>query len=196
MKKFFISIICFYCFISCTKTLSPNEYIEWFKNPDNGYIQTYSEDSGLIIEVIYKPSKYMALISLKGQRVDSDKISKIEKQFDSSYYFQLNIKEINPHLIKKNSLIYYQKLEYLSTQINNDIKLISAGDTIPCSLHHFERNYGVSPDNRILLVFDKKNQQNISEASILFDDQFFHHKVIHLNFDQLSKEPNIKIKKS
>jgi hypothetical protein len=69
---------------------------------------------------------------------------------------------------------YFQRLEYLTSNVQNDISLIEGTDTIPCGLCHYERNYGLSPYANIVLGFKKASGKNEKQDRIfVYDDQIW-----------------------
>jgi hypothetical protein len=48
---------------------------------------------------------------------------------------------------------------------------VEAGDTLPCLLYHYERNYGIAPFNNIVMTFpNSKTQSGTNYKLFIFED--------------------------
>jgi len=178
------------CLQSCRKQLETRDYIDWMKDKSNGYSVESLQKFGKI-EVEQRTAKYMALVSLRGEVLTEEVVSERTKEYQGSYYFNLKISEDAP--AQKNTRQYYQSIEYLTSYIQKDLFIVQGSDTIPCSLHHYERTYGISPSQNILLVFDKKDEKEDFNGKLIFNDQFFSMETISIDFKDPKTEPKLKL---
>ena len=65
---------------------------------------------------------------------------------------------------------YHRRLEYYTSHVQRDLKLVVGSDTLDCSLSHFERTYGVAPYNTLVLAFDG-GQESEEGFSLIYDDR-------------------------
>lgn len=77
--------------------------------------------------------------------------------------------------------LYAKRLNYYSTEMNNDIMLIACGDTLYPAQTLYENNLGIIPENRIVTVF-KKTKANCA-LQLVFNDRPFENYLIKANFN-------------
>jgi hypothetical protein len=66
---------------------------------------------------------------------------------------------------------YHSRLTYFDQEAQADMKLVEAGDTLPCLLYHYERNYGIAPFNNIVMTFpNSKTQSGTNDKLFIFED--------------------------
>lgn len=158
-------------------SLPVSAYINWVEDEQNGLVvsKTIGRYS---FTVQYKPSPYVVL-------QDEKRSDFSEKQFDSLVtaisdmdYYTLKIgAEGNKDLTRfglNNDQEYYARQEYLSTQLQQDIRLIDGSDTLNCLLYHYERTYGIDPQASIVLAFENKTAgKAVGNKTIVIDDRHF-----------------------
>ncbi|MFN3754312.1 hypothetical protein [Flavobacterium sp.] len=91
----------------------------------------------------------------------------------------------NDILKKEYTNLDYQKaVEYISFAIQKDFLVVtSKNDTIECSGVLFERNFKVSPDNKVLLFFSNIDPND--KIQLVYEDNLFRKGVLKFRF----KEP-------
>lgn len=145
--------------ISCSKdSLSVVDFVRYVKNPDNGLI-TERKVGDFKFTLQYEPVDYLALRELRNDKITQENFESTKKQFGNSVYFDFVITTLDPQedLLKGkdgDSIKFNQRLNYFSFDFNQKVFLVDGTDTLPCMLHHFERTFGISPENHISLAFE------------------------------------------
>lgn len=105
----------------------------------------------------------MALTDLGSnwEELTKDSLSKVVKEYSSGMYFLLKMEaaDENTPVLKFNLTSendYYNRIRYLTAEINQDIQLITTLDTSYVTHHVFERAYGLRPYEQVLFHFDKE----------------------------------------
>lgn len=186
-NKLFTYCFAIFLFISngcAKKALEPKGYIDWIENPSNGLrvsktIGTYT------FRLLYQPHDYMALRRLKNQQVIPDSIKSINAQLGNLQYYILRVQAKNGEELMRegirDDMEYYQRMEYFTGPMQDDVSLVDGKDTLACVLFHFERNYGLAPYNDFLLGFESgSNASTNSDKTLLYDDDVLGTGPIHL----------------
>ena len=174
--------------VSVVDPLLPREYVGWVRNPSNGLLRDKTIDD-ITFSAQYKPYEYIACIEEKTEQISDSLTKRKIAELDGMEYIDLKIalKDGQQELLKYNLLSkadYETRVKYFSFGMQNDISLVENGDTIPCSLFHFERAYDVTPYCTFLLGFVKKAKKNISDETLIFPDRTFHKGIVKLTFSK------------
>jgi hypothetical protein len=124
----------------------------------------------------YKPVEYVALLELGRNDFTRTELEEMKKKFGSQLYFTLNIRNKNSsdELFKDLGKTEEEKekyLNYFSFELQNRLKLVSDKDTADCILYHYERNFSVSPENKIVLGFENNEFNGSKNKDINIDLQ-------------------------
>lgn len=170
MKRKLVGILFIALLTSCfQEALSPNDYRSWVENKENG-LWVAKELGDFEFSILYKPTEYIALLELNPDSINEQKIEKSRKDLGDMQYFTLKIKAKHGNDLLKtgveNDLQYFDRLNYLSAFMQEDIKLIEGSDTLPCKLFHMERNYGLAPYNNFVLGFAATKNENDKQVEI------------------------------
>ena len=170
MQKNILTILSILLLSSCFReALPPAEYKSWVENKENG-LWVAKELGDFEFSILYKPTDYVALLELNPDSVEEQKIENSKKELGDMQYFTLKIKASQGNDLLKtrveSEMQYFERLNYLSTFMQDDIKLIEAGDTLPCKLFHMERNYGLAPYNNFVLGFAATKNENDKQVEI------------------------------
>lgn len=137
--------------------------------------------------VFYHPA-YLAILN--------DDIESLKKIINSknqlemqNFTFSLNYSVKNREEIWKYNLDseseYYERIQYLTSGINEDIKLIvNKKDTLNCLFSHLERNYGIGKTDQLLISFESKSPINLNEMEFQIEDKIFDLGRIHFNYSR------------
>ncbi len=198
VNKLFHSILLFgiFCAIGACKlsekSVSPDEYIKYISNPQNGLIKE-SKIGEIIFIVEYKPDLYMALLEAEKFGINQDKktIDSLKNNYQNQHFFVLKIavKGNNDFLQTglSNQDEYFKRVEYYNTQFLNDVWLITENDTIACLSANIERNFGISPQTNIGLLFENNiNKATSNNLCILIDDKILGTSKNNFCFDRIS----------
>jgi hypothetical protein len=169
-----VLIICM--LTSCKKKeLECNEFIRWIENEDNGLRVTKKiDDYNFTLQ--YKPFEYIFLLENKSLKPSLVDFNARKNEMGGMQYYTLRISSESTRELmnvgNQQETDYYGKLEYFTSFMNDDICLVQNGDTLPCLLFHFERNYGLSPNNDFVLGFESGAKQvEGGERTIIYNDQ-------------------------
>ena len=193
--------ILFICglFASCKqKSLYPDQYVQWVLNPDNG-LRVVKEMIELDFELIYKPIEFKLIQEFGEEIIDANKFEERKKELTGYEYFNFRItSKVASELLVTNihsQQEFDERLNYFVGDAQNDFSLVQDGDTIPCSIYHFERNYGIAPYNTMVLAF-KSNGDNLNDKKIIYHDRVFGNGPIILSIskESLKKLPQIKLR--
>jgi hypothetical protein len=181
-----------------TEQLEPKEYVQWLQDVDNGIKKEKTIDD-ITFSIQYKPSEYIACIEEKKDQIsDSILNEKNEELSDMEYYdLTISLTEGQGELLKHDltSVAEYDaRVQYFAFDMQQDIKLIEDGDTIPCSLYHFERTYDVAPYSKFLLGFVKGKNAEPGERILTFYDKVFDKGLIKFTYtnEDLNNIPKLK----
>lgn len=184
-------------FTTCQKNVvSLENYVEWIKNPANGLNKT-KQVNDIKFNLQYKPAEYLVLLENKGD-IDLDQIKKEISGFEGFHYFTFTIKkdDWNQELLKYNIQSqdeYMARVNYFAFEAQKDLMLVEGRDTSACTIFHFERNYGIAPDLRLLLGFKDKSPTVLNDFKLIFYDRVFQAGIIKINIDQNSLQSIPKI---
>lgn len=101
----------------------------------------------------------------------------IVKGYDSLLFFNLEVSVdgFSEELLHyktdvMNAGDFEKRVAYYAFDMQKDICIVLAGkDTIPCTMYHYERNYGVSPKNNFMLGFEASR---LKDAVLVYDNNY------------------------
>lgn len=184
MKKiiYILFLLAFTLSTACNKTpekLGMREYISWVEHPDNG-LKKEKTIGEYKYKVFYKPADYIALReAVNTNKIDD--VAAIQKRADEvGEIYQLNFditssdgkRSALKHNIKSDAE-YGARINYFVSHAQEDFKLVLDTDTLPCTSYHFERTFGVTPNNTILLGFKKPKKDTNNEIQLIFKNRLF-----------------------
>lgn len=163
---FFFSAILFF---SCRERKLTKEKLISFISHSKELDQS-SEIKGIKTELRLIPYQMMVLQELDGgKRNDSSFIHELEKRYSSQYYFRLAFSEGNQEVIRQLGSFqsYSDMVQVLSFEMSKYIFASNEkSDTMPLVDYIFERDYGMSSSNNLLLVFKKADFIKSEEINI------------------------------
>lgn len=154
--------------------VSTDEYMSYIEDPANG-VTVASRLENFEFGLLYKPLDYIIGLEFRNGVISLDSMSSRKKQLEGFQYYTLRIRSnqdsefIRTGLSSENE--YYQRLEYMVSNAQDDIVLVEGRDTIPCAIYHFERNYGLSPNTNIVLAFAEGDQNSRKDKVLIYDDK-------------------------
>lgn len=166
--------------------LPPKAYVKWLQDVDNGIKKEKTIDD-ITFSLQYKPSEYVICMEEKKDQI-SDSLLKLKQAelSDMEYYdLTISLAEGQGELLKHNLTTvseYDERIKYFAFDMQQDIKLIEDGDTIPCSLYHFERTYDLAPYSKFLLGFMKGKNSEPKKRTLTFYDKIFNKGFIKFNY--------------
>jgi hypothetical protein len=167
--------LCVIFLASCEKEfLRPNQYVKWLEDESNGLkVKKILGDFEFTLQ--YKPTEYVIFDQYKSDTLQKGTMDEKRKEYDGLQYYTFQIKANGSQEIMKadisNESEYNSRLEYFISPAQDDIMLVENEDTLPCVLYHFERSYGLSPMNNIVLGFEKSKQSSTADKLFIYNDQ-------------------------
>jgi hypothetical protein len=174
--------------------LEKESYIEWIEN-ENSDSKQIIEDKNIRITCFYTPTDYIILKEINNNILKLEEFTKRKGELSDIIFFQFIIKSIdNVPFLDNDKLSEKAKLnleEYFRYEFQNTIGLVNGkSDTeIKPEIYHMERNYGISPEIKIIFGFSndglskkfsiKSSSQIIENKSLVFD--FDLNKIAQLN---------------
>lgn len=196
----FFLAISFAFTMACSKpsVLNAKEYTAWLEDVDNGACNK-KKINDFEFAILYKPIDYIIAMESKNKSISKDSILKRKKKFKGYQYYTFKIRSFKDNEFFRTGMIseneYYERLEYFVSDAQNDITLVEGKDTIPCAVYHFERNYGVSPYNSIVLAFAEKDSLLKYDKLFIYEDKILGlgKIAIKLKASELSALPKLNI---
>lgn len=175
---------------SCSKTLEPEAYVAWVKNPDNG-LHVINKANDFVFDVQYKTPELIWLESGDGSLKEI-----MQQQDDALQYLELSIKPTKGttsilHIDAGSQQELQQNLYYYAFLFERDIFLEIDGEKFPCTLFHFERGVDLKPERTFSLGFDAPKPKN-GIATLLIQAERLSALPIRIKID-LSKIPILKV---
>jgi hypothetical protein len=158
--------------------VSVKDYLAYVNNPKNG-LCTSKEIGEVIYTLQYKPLEYLIILEKQKDSISKNELEGRMDELKDMKYFTLKIEAKNnkEELLKyklSSDEEYYERIRYFSFDMQKDIYLKNSKDSIPCSLFHFERTYGVVPYANFVLGFLNQSKSNSDgDQYFTFYDQVF-----------------------
>lgn len=124
----------------------------------------------------YIPAEAMALRELGDlSQATQASFDTLVKSYEDLLFFDLEISidHFNEEMIHygppaQDEASFESRVAYYAFGMQKDICLTIAGkDTVPCTVYHYERNYGVSPQNHFMLGFPASR---VKDAVLVYDN--------------------------
>jgi hypothetical protein len=176
MKFNLVGICLLMLLTACQKSKNVREYMGWVEKEENGLHKTKSIGA-YEISLQYKPLEYIVTKEERKDRISEQTlVSRMEKLQDFQYFTlrlsskdkQLKIMDIG----NQTDQDYYNKVNYFSFGMQEDIYLVEDKDTLECKLFHFERNYDLAPYIDFLLAFTGPRSGVIRDKELVFEDKY------------------------
>ncbi|PKP22873.1 MAG: hypothetical protein CVU05_01940 [Bacteroidetes bacterium HGW-Bacteroidetes-21] len=179
--------------------LLPDEYLPFYLEQSD-IIENKKMIDDIYIKAMYLSPEYMALKN--NEHSKADEIMDELKERNNYYYFNLEIgyNEDKNDILQKdiaNQEEFFQRVEYLSFKVQNDLRLIVGAETLPCIMAQYERTFGLNKAISIVCMYEKsKNQkENCPDIKLEYYDNFFKSGIVYLAFDgeSLCNLPTLKL---
>ncbi|PZF74798.1 hypothetical protein DN068_00960 [Taibaiella soli] len=178
---------------------SPAGFIRYMEDPANGCCRTV-ETNAMIYKIQLATPQYMACRELinKTGSIDAELWKKRLAELDGTVFFIVKMARKNKENTTEGTSMTDQEhaaqMEaYYGQLAAADFSLIQNGSELQKLAYHFENNYGLSPENTIIIGFSVKNVQK--DLSLTFNDRYTHTPAIKAEFSQstISQLPNIQL---
>ncbi len=157
-----------------TGLVTPNEYVEYVENKENGMIK-HKEVGRYEFDLQYCPINYMIVKDQKegalSNRTLEDKKSKLEGLQYLKFSISLKENDASPIdvMAKKANYSYQELIDELAYEFKSNFQLVEGKDTLQASLFHFERNYRLSPYLNFTIAFKRSKANTITDKVFVFD---------------------------
>jgi len=154
--------------------LGIEDYISWVEDEENG-LQVNRKVGDFGFAVQHQPIPYMILQNAGKEKISQKELEKEVKEQEGLQYYTFSIRSVDGKDVLNNSfnITYQERLEYFSFGIDKDLSLVEGEDTLQCVMHHYERNYNISPEVRITVAFEQKASErnlNHTDKTFIFSD--------------------------
>lgn len=199
ITNFFISAIALFLLFGCTSkkqtALSADELVQAVNEKKEG---VFSKTIGNIIyKLQYKPLDYVMLLATKDQSMSEAEKKELEAEYARYEYYtlELGIKDFTGEILKYNlqsNEDYEERVKYYAFKFQDDLSMVVGKDTLPCLNYHFERNYGIAPNARFLLAFNK--QPDTEQRTFICNEKYLGNSTVKLAItpDDLAGIPTLK----
>jgi hypothetical protein len=155
--------------------VSPREYMKWVKDEENG-LRVSKEIGDYKFTLQYKPCEFEALLHLGDKPLAKKQLDSAVASIKDIQFFTLCINSPGKNDPAKDISIdeadYNQRLNYLMFEMQKDFFLVDGKDTLSCLFYHYERNFNVSPENNILLGFERDTlEKEPADKTLIYDDK-------------------------
>ncbi len=176
MKNILLYMIAGIVMAGCVKqTLAPSDYVNWVRDESNG-LKVEKEIGGQTFTLQYKPSAYEMLMQDEDHSVSQQNLNEYETNSGGLQFFTLTIvtadKQEIPASGGADENIFGERVTYMMSEMQNDFQLIDGNDTLYCVFFHCERNFNISPENNILLGFEKPaGAKSYNDKTLIYSDR-------------------------
>jgi hypothetical protein len=160
----------------CAKqALAPTEYISWVRDQSNG-LCVAKEIAGHEFILQYKPAEYEMLMQVKQPAATKAQLdSYVSNAGDLQFCTLTIITDDHRELAAAGNADeneYQERVMYMMSEMQLDFELVDGTDTLPCVFFHCERNFNISPQNNILLGFEKSAAAgSLSDKTLIYTDR-------------------------
>ena len=181
--------------LACTRSLPPEDYMKWCNNPENGLI-IRKEYPPFVFSLEYRPQDLVALQNTVGEETDQVEFSGQLEELRQYQYYNFKISsEANVDFLKagiQSQQEYFERIGYFSSFAQPDF--LDGTDTLTCAMYHFERNYGISPYQTIILGFQNPNP-DVENKTLVYLDKVLGVPEVRLQItaESIKQIPNLKL---
>jgi hypothetical protein len=177
-KIFAFFFICLFA-MSCTKKkLNKKDYLQYIENEDNG-LRASRIMGDVKYTLQYKPIDYVLLKENNSNAQQTAVDLKGMQYYTLSYSLVKNDKDILRYDLSEENE-YYQRVNYFSYGLQNDLYLVDGSDTLLCKLFNYVRSYGLSPRVDVVIGFNTTPKKAIEEKQLVLEDKMFNGGIIKL----------------
>lgn len=189
--RFYLIIVLLLVLTNCSKSipkaLPTTDYVIWVKNPDSK-LNITKNIGEYTYQLQYKPSPYIALLDQqRNQLIDTVQFNERISELQGTYQFNLSLSHQSYGNILNQGLgtEYFERLEYLTLKLKEDLELRLDDQKITCDFYHFERNYNLAPFVTVVFGFDLSSIDiNFKKMQVIYNDQLLGAGPIVFSFSQ------------
>jgi hypothetical protein len=174
--------------------MRPGEYIAFVDNAENGFIRE-KQIGGVKFKLKYQPLDYLVAKQITENKIsDKHQLDEYIRSRNGLRYFILELENerAETDLLSEKSRSqeeYLQRVNYYSYEFENDIRLVSEKDTLPCAMYHYENSYGGTPKLKFLIAF-KESGNNMS---LVINDRIFNNGNVKLELADDAVMPRLNL---
>jgi hypothetical protein len=175
---------------------TPDAYRTWI-GAHKDALSTQISHSGLSFSLTYLPVDWLAL-----QETTTDNaldFNKIRETYSGMEYYRLRVSLAGAQgdILQYQATSqeeYYQRVEYFSFGMQQDLRMLNGQDTLPCKLFHFERNYGAAPFADFMIGFEDR-EGNKSDRVLIYNDRVYSTSIFQLSIpaENIQNIPKLKL---
>ena len=153
-----------------------------------GLVQTLGNEN-FNFSVQYKPLEYIAIMEQRNN-ASEETVARRTKELKGQ---SLKGEDVLKSGIQEEKE-YYNRLNYLSTFLKQDLYIIQGKDTLSPALYQFERNYGLAPYAIAVVAFEEPDSTHKYNKEFIIQDKVFTQQELRLKFnqEQIKKTPTLK----
>lgn len=173
--------------VSCNNAsvLSGDDYLKFIQEPENGFFLEKRVDD-IEFKLQYTTTEYMLINELRKTEIHKEVLDNKKRENEGLLFFKFKISSTQGGDIlsfRSNSQEEtYERINYMSYGMEQDLVLVNDKDTIYPSLFNFARTYGVVPYADFIFAFDSKIGEH--DILILFDDKIFNSGLLKFKIDK------------
>lgn len=157
------------------QSLRPADYVHWVEDPSNG-LKTEKRIGEYLFVLQYKPLEYLVLKTTKDINITAARLEEEKKEIEELQYYTFQVGEAEGSsdgltVGASESSEFYGRIQYFTSAVQRDFKLVEGKDTLPCVLHHFERTYGLTPYTSFVLGFPKSRKVSAEDKTFIYEDK-------------------------
>jgi hypothetical protein len=188
------SVLC-----SCRGSLAPLDYVRWVEDEAHG-LHLEKEVGDIKFSLQYQPVEYLTAMQEKTNSLEKGTLDSNLNSKKNTLCFLFRFESTGPQkdVLKMNldsKQEYFDRILYMTDEMQNDFQLVSGKDTLLCKLYHYERTYNLSPRQSFLTVFERKAQAKIQDDLIfIYQDKILGTGTIRMRIkaEDIKKIPTIK----
>lgn len=206
-NKYIVLILMLYVFVSCQKQgvqtyeITSGADVQKFVNTNKEKNVYTTKIDNVNFKLTYISKEEMALREVEDlSKMTQASFDSLVKAYDQLLMFNLEVEidgfneEMLHYKLDGNAeASFNERVQYYAFHMQKDIHLVlNEKDTIPCSMYHFERNYGISPKNNFMFGF---NTATIKNAVVVYNNAYLTTGPVKfaLNEQDILNHPQIKI---
>lgn len=168
-----LAIMSLFMLMSCSRSYTYDEYVQFVNNPDNGLVLSKSIN-GVDYKVTYWPSVLVAWLDAENDTALTDEQwEKLVNHYQQYHYFKVELsgkgQEILNHVLHDKNK-YSQLVNNLMFGMNDRIRLIIPSvDTLELVDVHAPRFYGLAPATQLTCIF-KNDYKETNSLCFEIDD--------------------------
>ena len=172
-------------FASCThpEYATREELNAYILKEENG-LQKKTESNGIQLEIRVYPTDLILAEEIDGKNYKPSQVDSIHNKLQDIQYFRFSISRDDQEVVNALALDedqFKRGLEYLSSGIGEDLKLIQDLDTTDVQGVMYLRGYGISRASVLLVAFKRKLTHD-DPVTVMYNDSFFNTGLTRFDF--------------